>query len=498
MIQRRATSTAKRAALASLALLSACAVGPDFERPAPPKATSFTAQPLPAETSSTDAHGGNTQHLISGRDIPAEWWTLFHSKKLDALIAEALKANPTVDAAQAALREAKENVYVQEAQFFPTATASLSATRNQNSGTLAPTLTNNVLLFNLYTPQLSVSYMPDVFGLNRRTVESLEALAEYQRWELEATTLTLASNVVVAAIEEASLRGQIAATEETIQIGRNTLAMTEQGHALGQLSNADVAAQRAQLAQTEAALPPLRKQLAQQRDALTALLGRLPSEEPGDTFELNDLELPQDLPLSLPSQLVEQRPDIRAAEADLHSASAGIGVAIASALPQITLSATGGSAATTFADLFSHGTGFGSIGGEVAQTAFDAGASVHKVKAARRAFDQAAAQYKETVITAFQNVADTLHALSEDAEALKACVAAERAAKESLTLAQDQFWLGQISRLALASAELTYQQSLIARVQAEANRYADTAALFQALGGGWWNRPEVADASSRQ
>lgn len=484
-------------ALASLAL-SACAVGPDFERPAPPKTATYTAKPLPQETSSADAHGGDAQRLAAGRDIPAEWWTLFHSQKLDTLIVEALKANPTVDAAQAALRQARENVYVQEAQFFPNVSANFSASRNQNSNTLAPTLTNNQLLFNLYTAQLNVSYMPDVFGLNRRTVESLEALAEYQRWELEATYLTLASNVAVAAIQEASLRGQIAATEEAIQIQRDGLAMTAEAQSLGQLSKADVAAQRAQLAQSEAALPPLRKQLAQQRDALTALLGRLSNDEPAEAFALADLELPKDLPLSLPSKLVEQRPDIRAAEAELHSASAEIGVAIANALPQITLSANAGSAATAFSDLFSHGTGLWAFGGEIAQTAFDAGASVHKVKAARRAFDQAAAQYRATVIAAFQNVADTLHALSEDADALKADVIAERAAKESLNLAQDQFRLGQISRLALSSAQLAYQQSLVTRVQAEANRYADTAALFQALGGGWWNRTNGGDVASRQ
>lgn len=476
---------------ASVVVLSGCAVGPDFHRPVAPSSVSYTAATLPTDTASTDIHGGEIQHLIASRDLPAQWWTLFHSPGLDTLIREAIAANPNVEAAQAALREAEENVAVQQTAFFPTVTGNVMGGRNKNSNVLSPTLnTPTMPLFNLYTAEVDVSYSPDVFGLNRRTVESLHAQAEYQRWELEATYLTLASNVAVAAIQEASLRGQIAATEDIVTAETIALAMTKQARALGQMSDLDVAQQKTVLAQTQAAVPPLRKALEQQRDALCALLGRTPDQEPSEQFTLEDLELPQDLPLSLPSQLVEQRPDIRAAEAQLHSASAAIGIAIANALPNIMLSGNIGTVATETSQLFGPGSGFWTIAGGATQTLFDAGASWHRVSAARRAFDQSAAQYRGTVVAAFQNVADALHALNDDATALKANAAAEQAARESLRLAQNQFTAGQISHLTLINAEQAYQQTRIAVVQAQASRFADTVALFQALGGGWWNRSD--------
>jgi NodT family efflux transporter outer membrane factor (OMF) lipoprotein len=471
-------------------ILSACAVGPDFERPAAPDVEGYTAEPLARQTSAADVAGGEAQHLVRDMDIPGQWWTLFHSPALNALIEQALKNNPTLPAAEAALRQAWENVYAAEGAFFPTAVASYSPSRNKTAtGVTFTAASSGKPWFTLHTAQLVVTYAPDVFGGTRREVESLLATAEFQRFQLEAAYLTLTSNVVAAAVQEASLRGQISAIEEIIKFQTQSLAILRKQFELGQVAGADVAAVEATLAQAEATLPPLRKQLAVQRDLLTALMGRFPSQEPAEKFELASLQLPMELPVSLPSKLVEQRPDIQSAEAQLHAASASIGVAVAAMLPQFTLTANGGTVANQISQLFmTPGTAFWTVAGNVAQTVFDAGTLLHKKRAADAAFDQAAAMYRSTVITAFQNVADALHAIQSDADTLKAAYAAERAASKSLEIARRQLQLGAISYLGLLTAQNTYQTALIALVQAQAARYADTAALFQALGGGWWNR----------
>jgi NodT family efflux transporter outer membrane factor (OMF) lipoprotein len=479
--------------LVVLMLLGGCAVGPDFHRPAPPGAIGYTPAPLPPETTSAPGPGGATQRFVAGRDIPSEWWTLFHSEPLNALIEQSLKANPTVTAAQAALRQARENVYAQQGAYYPQISAGFTASRNLTPlGAVSPASASGSPYYSLITPSLSVSFVPDIFGANYRAVESLKAQAENQRFMLEATYLTLTSNVVAAAVQEASLRGQIVATEQTIQIEGNLLGILHKQLDLGQVAGADVAAQEAALAQAQLALPPLQKQLAQQRDLLTELAGRVPSDEVAERFELAMLELPLDLPVSLPAKLVDQRPDVRAAEAAMHAASAEVGVAVAARLPQITLTGQVGGSSNQFGPLFGPGYNFWTIAAGVTQPIFQGGTLLHKQRAAEAGFDQAAAQYRNTVLTAMQNVADTLHALQSDADALRAAVAAERAAALSLQITQSQLRLGQIAYLALLNAEQTYQQARLALVQAQANRLADTAALFQALGGGWWNRTDVA------
>jgi NodT family efflux transporter outer membrane factor (OMF) lipoprotein len=478
------------AALATAALFG-CAVGPNFRRPAPPSATDYGSAPVKGETVSAPETGGNTQRLVPGMDIPAEWWTLFQSPKLNRLVEQSLKANPSVGAAQAALRQAHELYAAERAAFFPSAQGSFSATRAKNAvGSIAnpTTMPQQSPYYHLYTPELSVSYLPDVFGLTRRTVEAAKAQAESSRFQLEATYVTLSSNVVVTAIEEASLRGQIAATERLLQLQHSLTETVRQQRTLGTVSNLDVLSQESAEAQTAATLPPLQKQLGQARDALTALLGRLPSEEPEETFRLEDLTLPTEVPVSLPSKLVEQRPDVRQAEENLHTASAAAGVALASMLPQFTITANLGSSALSLSDLFKSGTGFWDVGASLTQTLFDAGALLHRHRAADAALDQAGEQYRAAVILACQNVADSLRALQADANALKASAEASRAAKATLDLAQHQLELGTVSVITVLNAEQTYQQAELALVPAQANRYSDTAALFQALGGGWWNR----------
>jgi NodT family efflux transporter outer membrane factor (OMF) lipoprotein len=484
-------------AAAAIALVAGCAAGPDFQRPSAPDIRGYTREPLPAQTASADIAGGEAQRLVQGRDIPGQWWTLFHSPPLNALIEQSLKANPSLEAAQAALRQAQENIYAQEGLFYPNTQASFSPSRQKNAtATIAPTLSSGAPIFTLYTPQVSVSYTLDVWGGNRRQVESLKAQADALQFQLEATYLTLTSNVVAAAVQEASLRAQIAATREVIRIESEQLELLRTQYALGAVAMADVVAQEATLAQAEVTLPSLQKQLAQQRDLVAALAGRFPIGEPDEKFELSALELPQDLPLSLPSKLVGQRPDVRSAEAQLHAATAQVGVAIANQLPQITLSASGGSTATQISQLFTSGTGFWSLAAALTQPLFDGGTLLHRKRAADAALEQAAAQYRSTVITAVQNVADVLHALHYDAAALNASLRAERAAAVSLDIARQALQLGSISYLSLLNAEQAYQQTVIALAQARANRYADTAALFQALGGGWWNRGDVASVQA--
>jgi NodT family efflux transporter outer membrane factor (OMF) lipoprotein len=429
--------------------------------------------------------------LVDGKDIPGEWWILFHSKPLNDLIERSLKANPDLKAAQAALIVAKENVLAQRGFYYPNVTGGFTATRARSAADLSPVTSTTVVNYSLYTPQVSVSFVPDVFGLNRRTVESLAAQAQQARFALIATHITLSSNVAAGAIEEASLRGQIDATRELITINTDMLKILREQYRKGYASELDVAAQESQLAQVTATLPPLLKQLAQQRDLLTELSGGFPNQDLPEKFELSSLQLPQELPLSLPSQLVEQRPDVRQAEENLHAASAQIGIAIANRLPSFALTADAGSAAVAFSKMFSGGNGFWDLSGGITQPIFNAGTLRHRERAAQAAFTQAAEQYRSTVLTAFQNVADTLHALQQDADALKAAADARTAARVTLDLAQKQYQSGYASYLALLSAEQAYQLAVINLVQAQANRYADTAALFQALGGGWWNRPDV-------
>jgi len=416
---------------------------------------------------------------------------LFHSKPLNDLIERSLKANPDLKAAQAALIVARENVLAQRGAYYPSVTGGFSATRAKSANALSPVTNTSALNYSLYTPQVSVSFVPDVFGLNRRTVESLEAQEQQARFALAATHITLSANVAAGAIQEASWRGQIDATRELITINTNMLEILRNQYAKGYASELDVAAQESQLAQVVATLPPLLKQLAQQRDLLAVLSGGFPNQDLIEKFELSSLQLPQELPVSLSSQLVEQRPDVRQAEENLHSASAQIGIAVANRLPNFALTADAGGMAVVLGRLFSGGSGFWDIGAGVTQPIFQGGTLLHRERAARAAYTQAAEQYRSTVLTAFQNVADTLNALQQDADALKAAAAAKDASSVTLDLARKQYQSGYVSYLALLSAEQAYLQAVINLVQAQANRYADTAALFQALGGGWWNRSDV-------
>jgi NodT family efflux transporter outer membrane factor (OMF) lipoprotein len=465
-------------------------VGPNFRRPATPALPSYARPSRAAQTASAEVAGGEAQRVVSDQELAAQWWTLFQSPPLKALIEHALQASPTLVAAQAALRQALELVYAQRGAFYPTLQGSFSPSRQKSSGNLSPPLSGPELGFNLYTAQAALSMTPDVFGGNRRQVEALIGSADAARFQLEAAYLTLTANLVSAAIQEASVRAQIAATHEIIAISTRSLELTRRRFALGDVAQLDVAAQEAALAQAQQPLPPLQKQLEQTRDLLAALAGRFPSDEIEETFELAALRLPEELPVGVPATLVAHRPDVRVAEAQLHAASAQIGVAVANRLPLFTLTAAYGGSSTVITKMFANGNPFWSVVGNLVQTVFAGGTLLHKQRAAEAAFAQAAAQYRSTVISAFQNVADALYALQADAETLKAAVTAEQAAKTSLDLTLKAQQLGAVTYLAVLSAQQVYRQALLTRVQAQAARLSDTVTLFQALGGGWWQRPD--------
>jgi len=474
--------------LGCAATLVGCAVGPNFKPPAAPGADRYTAEALPAATVTAAVAAGDAQRFLVDQDVPSRWWSLFGSAQLDELVEQALRHNPTVQSARAALRQADELTAAQRGSYFPAVQAGYALDRERNSTTLSPTLASGAQYFTLHTAQVSVSYLLDIFGANRRQVESQQALADAQRFELEAAYLTLTSNVVAAAVAEASLRAQITATESIIASERESLQILQRQNALGAVAMLDVMAQESTLASTEAALPNLEKQLAQQRDLLAALAGRFPSEQPEATFELARLTLPRDLPVSVPARLVRQRPDVLAAEAQLHAATAQVGVAIADLLPQITLSAQAGGASTQLQELFAGGSTFWSAGASLSQTLFAGGTLWHRKRAADAALDEAGAQYRAVVLAACQQVADTLRALQLDAAAVVAAARAEHASADTLTATRHNVELGSVSYLSLLAAEQSYQQAALTLIEAQTNRYADTAALFQALGGGWWNR----------
>jgi NodT family efflux transporter outer membrane factor (OMF) lipoprotein len=469
-------------------LSSGCTLGPDFQRPATPNVKAYTNKQTALQiTSASNA----TQTLTLGKDIPGLWWTLFRSPPLNALIEQGLKHSPDLQAAQAALIEAQENMTAKEGSLFPALDASFNRTRQKTSGALFGNPGGGGSLFTLYNASVQVSYTLDVFGAIRRQIEGLSAQADYQRFQLEASFLTLAGNIVTTAIQEAALRDQITATEAMINAQARQLDVIKQQAELGGAAQTAVLAQQSALEQTRTNLPVLQKQLAQIRHQLSLLVGRFPNNEPTTQFHLSDLKLPEQLPLSLPAKLVERRPDVRAQESVLHAASAQIGVVTAGIFPDFTISANAGSIATKAGDLFIPGSYIWSAGANLLQPIFHGGEFTHKRRAAIAAYEQAAAQYKSTVLKAFQNVADTLKALEFDAAELSAQESAKQSAFDSLELTQAQFQIGSVGYLDLLNADRTYQQARIGHIKAQATRLADSAALLQALGGGWWNRAEL-------
>jgi NodT family efflux transporter outer membrane factor (OMF) lipoprotein len=475
--------------------LTACAVGPDFHQPPAPQ-VALTPTKLPAATVPA---GGKVQYFRDGADIAGDWWSLYHSAELNALIEAALAHNPTLQASQQTLIQAEETVRAQQGGLFPSVSAGFQVTREKVSsaefaslGATGQVTTATIPPFTLYNTDLNVSYAPDVFGLVRRQIESQAAQADFQRDELEAAYLTLTSNIVTAAITEASLRAQIDATNKVIDAERQVLSILVTQVGLGGVAQAQVLQEQATLSAAEATLPPLQSQLAQTRDQLAVFVGAFPGDFHEADFTLAGLTLPQDLPVSLPSAIVAQRPDIQAAAAELHTASANLGVADANLLPQFTLTAQLGHEALTTGTLFTPQSLIWSLMAGVTQPLFEGGTLTAQRQEALAALRAAGARYQATVQSAFQNVADALQILQYDAMTLAAAQAAENAAANSLTVTTAQYRLGGQPFTAVLTAQTTYQNAAIAEVKAAAARLTDSAALYQALGGGWWHRQDVA------
>ncbi|HTH76313.1 MAG TPA: efflux transporter outer membrane subunit [Trinickia sp.] len=492
------SSTLRERAAAAVLLLAAtlagsgCAVGPDFAAPAAPSASSVTREPLPAQTQATPVVGGAAQSFDPAAALSSQWWTSYGSDQLNRLVSEALINSPTIASAQAALRAAQEQVNAQRGGLFPSVGGSIGAAREKINGASQGFPQAGNFLFTLYNASVNLSYNFDVFGGVRRGIEAQEAGRDAQREALQATYQTLAANVVTAAVLEASLRAQIDATNELIASAQHEVDLSRQNFELGGAARSDVLSAESNLASVQATLPPLRQQLAAARTQLAVYLGKPPSEYDERSFDLASLQLPLDIPLMVPSEIVRQRPDIRRAQAQLHEASAQIGVATANMLPQIGLTGSYGDSTSSFRSILS--SNVFSLGANITQPLFQGGTLSAKRRGAIAAYDQALAQYRQTVLLAFKNVADALRALDADAQTLAAQYRAQQSAADSLHLIEQRFGLGGANHLDLLVAQQQYQRSRVAYVQALAARYQDTAALFLALGGDWKQAGEAVSA----
>ena len=484
------------AGVIAVSSLAGCAVGPDFHAPAPPATSNYTRGQQPGATSDAPGTGGAAQTIQSDRDIPADWYGLFQSEPLDDLVRRSLHDSPTVDAAKAALRSA-EYTYLAErgALFLPQADGSFGVTRQKSPGAAFGNPSAPASLFTLYNASVNVSYRLDVFGGSRRQLEQLGAQTDFQRWELEAAKLTLTGNVVTTAFDVASLTDQLAAVKDVVAAETEQYKVVQRQFEVGAASKSDVLSQQAQLAQAAAVVPSLEKALAQAQHRLAVLAGRTPDDASIPDFALDHFTLPTELPVSVPAKLVRQRPDVQAAEAQLHQATAAVGIATANLYPQITLTGTIGSESVTGGGLFGAGTGAWSAGAQLLQPLFHGGELRYKRRAAVAALEQADANYRQTVLAAMEEVADTLRALETDARALRAQVEAEKAASDAFEISKKQFRVGGVSYVTVLNTQRLFLEARQNRVQAQAARYSDSAALFQSLGGGWWNRKDQEVAS---
>ncbi|MDE2120987.1 MAG: efflux transporter outer membrane subunit [Betaproteobacteria bacterium] len=491
-------SVAPRAGWSVLAaaLLAGCTtVGPDFKTPAAPTATGYTAAALPAATASAPGALGPAQRLVEGGTVESSWWTAFGSPSLDALVQQALHNSPTLEAASATLRQAQETYRAQAGStLYPTVNAKLGASRNAISPSSQGIDSSNGKIFNLYNAGIAVNYNLDLFGGNRRALEALAAQADYQAYQLAGARLSLAGNVVTTAFAQAQLAAQIEATEAIAKAQADELDITRKRERLGAASRVEVLSLQTQYEQTLANLPPLRNKLQQADHLLALLVGEAPAQANIPRFTLADFHLPPQLPVVVPSELVRQRPDVQASTALLHAATAQYGVAVSNLYPQINLSAGLGSQALTTGALFGPGTLIWNLAGQLAQPLFNAGLHAG-ANAAQANLQAAGANYRQTVLQALRNVADALRQLDNDAQTLRAQAAADDAAQQSLQLVERQYHLGAASYLQLLTAQQQAQSARIGLLAAQAARLADSAALYQAMGGGALSDKPAAQAS---
>ncbi len=464
------------------ALLAGCAVGPNFERPKAPAVTHYAFGADPTET--VTAHGAG-QRFTAGAKVAADWWRLFGCERLDAVVTEALKENPGLEAAQASLRQSEDNLRSGYGIFYPQAEADAAATRQRFSPLKFGSSTSSSI-FNLFTLSASASYALDVFGGERRMIEGLHAQLDLQRATEQATYLTLISNIVNTVVARSAYRAQIDATNELIELQRQQVKLAEVQVNAGTAPYSNVLSLESQLASTEATVPQLEQRLSQSDDLLATLVGHVPAEWSPPDIGLSELTLPAELPVSLPSELVRQRPDVLLAEATAHGASANVGVATAALLPSVTLTGSYSANSTSTGQLTAASGRAWDFGAGLTQPLFEGGTLWYRRKAALDQYRQASALYRQVVLGAFAQVADTLRALEHDAAALRAQDEALATAKEALHLVQANYEAGLDTYLDVLVADTQYHQALINDLQTVAVRYQDTVALYVALGGGWW------------
>lgn len=483
---RRASLPRKALASAVALLLTACPLGPNFVRPEAPKVSGYTPGENPGSTLPAE---GQAQKFVEGKKIVADWWRLFGNERVDRIVSDAIAHNWTLAAAQATLRQSQDNLRAGYGIFFPQLEGNIGASR-QTSDLERIGVTAGSSVYNLFTLSASVSYTLDIWGGQRRQVESLAAQMDAQRYNVLAARITLSGNVVNTAIAEAAYRAQIQATEELIALEKDQVNITQAQAQAGTVPFANVLSIQSLLASAEATLPPLEEKIDQSQHLLAVLTGRTPAEWKSEDISLSEFTLPSDLPLSLPSDFVRQRPDILMAEAQLHDANAQIGVRTAAMLPNLTLSPSVGSNSLDITKIFQPASLFWSLAANIAGPIFDGGTLWFQRKAAIEAHDAVLAQYKQTVLSAFEQVADTLQALQHDAETLQAESEAVRTAADALKLVQLNYQSGVANYLQVLTADEQFHQASIARIQAQAQRLQDTVALYVALGGGWWNEPK--------
>jgi len=464
-------------------MISGCAVGPNFVRPAPPDTDRYTRE---LQSEATVAANGQAQHFKPSDTLIADWWKLFESTELNATVNKAIANNPTLQASEASLRQSQDNMRAGYGVFFPQIQAGVGASRQRSSSLQQGSQTSG-RIFNLVTLSSTISYAIDVFGGARRSVESLRAQADYQRYENVAAYLILSSNVVNTSIARAAYYEEICTTKQLIKLEKQQLRLTQAQVRAGTSPYVNVLSIESLIAANQALLAPLEQNLSQAEHLLATLEGEFPSKADLLEINLNKFSLPIDLPVSLPSDLVNQRPDILAAEAQMHVASAKIGVATALMFPSFSLNGTFGTSGTNFGNLTASSGKFWSIGPVATIPLFQGTTLWFGRKAAIDAYQQSRANYRQTVLSAFEQVADSLKALEHDAEALQAQVEAKHAAGEALKLLQANYHAGLVDYLAVLTADVQYHETSIAYLQAVAQRYQDTVALFVALGGGWWN-----------
>lgn len=484
-----------RFAIVIVLLLAGCAVGPDFRRPAPPAVDRYTAGAVPADLRAEA--DGSTQHLAIGEDVSAAWWQLFHSPALDDVLRRAIADNPTLAAAEATLVQAQQALREARAAFYPQLDFGASIERQQSGSRTVQTDTSTSTVrlssppFNLYSLGPTVSYAPDVFGGTRRRVEQAAALAERQEYEVAAAYLTLTGNAVTQAINLASARMQLAAAATIIADDERNLDLVKQTLAAGKATDVDVLTAESQLANDRTLVPPLRQQVSTARHALATLVGRLPAEWSPPDFDLDEIELPGELPVTLPSELVRRRPDILAAEAQLHADSAAVGVATAAMFPSFPLSAAFSAEAVSTSGVFPGASSAWSLAAGLTAPIFHGGALDAERRAAIATYQATLATYRATVLQGFGQVADALRALEHDAELVDAERRGLDVSSTTLELQRFSYGAGKANLLQLLDAERIAEQARLGYARARAQRYQDTAALLVAMGGGWWDTSDV-------